>query len=271
MHFEALLGELLAGCLRTAWIVLLALGCLALPCLALACLAWIKEGPSFCHNRRSSSWISPRCSRHDDSTIMTSLEGYTATDWTSEPASVEPASSDIPHHILTEVFRYLPQSDVLNVSLVCKRWNAAANADAVWEGLCQQCWSSKVYVRAQPEGSTWKEKFAESYKDGSRIEIERAELCTFEWRFRSVADPLGPMRILEGFVLAAEVLTCPVLHRRLKMAAPQVLRMLDPWHMPSLNPPGLGPEVDVVRPPLLRRKFGADGKLTAQPRDLLAR
>lgn len=170
---------------------------IGLPCLA---FPWIKESDLFCHPCRSLFWISRCSSRHDTLTIMASLKNNTATELSTEPGSVKRASApDIPQHVLIEVFRYLPLDDLLNVSLVCKSWNAAANTDDVWKGQCQQCWASKVYVRLDSEG-TWKKRFEASSRDGRRIEIKRAELCTFNWRFRWVPHPRGSMRILEESV-----------------------------------------------------------------------
>ena len=58
---------------------------------------------------------------------------------------------------------------------------------------------------------------------------------------------------------------------RLKMGAPQVLRMLDPWHLPTQSPPAWDAAADVVRPPLLHRKFNKNGSITGGRRDLLLR
>lgn len=91
---------------------------------------------------------------------------------------------EVPHFVLEEVFRFLSLKDLLNVSLVCKRWKEAANSNGVWQALCLQFWSTKVYVRPNSNSINWKDKYISSLENSKNTVIARRELCAFDWRFR---------------------------------------------------------------------------------------
>ena len=149
----------------------------------MACLV-VPQGQGCAELCRSSFWILCCCFWRLERSLLSIIITIMTSKLSEASGSVGRPSSDIPHHVLVEVLRCLPAVDVLNASLVCKSWNAAAKSDDVWEEQCHNCWSSKVYVQANPQMSTWKEKYMHSFKKGRSADISRRELCTFDWRFR---------------------------------------------------------------------------------------
>jgi len=86
--------------------------------------------------------------------------------------------------LLKEVFCHLTLQDVCSAQLVCKSWCDAARDEHLWEKLCAQLWSEKVFIRFPDAAGGHKQKLAASIKDSKRTKITAEELCAFTWKFR---------------------------------------------------------------------------------------
>lgn len=101
--------------------------------------------------------------------------------------------------ILTKIFSFLTEDELLVVSLVCRAWRTAARHDRVWLPLCHALWATKKFVPKDVLYSgrpAWRQ-FYESRLDARRERLTVEELCTFRWRF-GIKSAIGIQGSMEG-------------------------------------------------------------------------
>ncbi|KAG2383212.1 hypothetical protein C9374_004549 [Naegleria lovaniensis] len=77
----------------------------------------------------------------------------------------EVANTDMPfqHEVLFEIFKFIPVSDLLTDSLVCKQWNTVAHNNQLWKSVFEKQYQDHPFAPKDPLfGGNLIEKLAES-------------------------------------------------------------------------------------------------------------